>query len=104
VIIVDETVLNVVVPTSRPTSRPSRSRSSPAARLVNVMASTRRMSRSPCSARQAIRRVSTRVLPEPARARMHRGFVGSVTAASWAGSSPSSNESVTIASRYRWLR
>ena len=62
-------------------SASSRSTSSPAARRVNVTASTCRASAVCSRTRNAMRRVSTRVLPEPAGARIASGACGSVTAA-----------------------
>ena len=56
-----------------------RSTSSPAARRVNVTASTCRASASSSRTRHAIRRVSTRVLPDPAGARIASGTCVSVT-------------------------
>src|SRR4051812_249847 len=43
-----------------------------------------------------MRRVRTRVLPEPAPARMHRGLASVVTARAWAGLRPWSNRSASI--------
>ena len=68
------------VGSSRTPSRPSRVRSSPAALRVNVTASTWAGSIASVAACQAMRRVSTRVLPEPAAARIASGWAGSVTA------------------------
>src|SRR5919112_94169 len=77
-----------------PTSSVTRCRISAAALLVNVMA---RMEpgwafRSPT--RYAIRRVSTRVLPEPAPATTSTGPPEWVTACCWGGLRPSSRRSV----------
>ena len=44
-----------------------------------------------------MRRVSTRVLPDPAPARMHSGWIGLVTARRWVSSSPSSSVSTSTA-------
>ena len=74
-----------------PTSAAIRVFISSAALLVKVMA---RISNglTPCSRiSQAMRRVSTRVLPEPAPASTSRGPPVWVTASSWAGFSPSSS-------------
>src|SRR5690606_6591213 len=56
-----------------------------AALRVKVTASTRLGSSVPTAARCAMRCVSTRVLPEPAPARMRRGEASEVTASSCAG-------------------
>ena len=61
--------------------RPSRSSSSPAALRVKVRASTCRGSAAPVATRWAMRRVRTRVLPDPAGARTTRGMAVEVTAA-----------------------
>ena len=62
--------------------------SSSAARRVKVRARTWEAEAWPSATRQAMRRVSTRVLPDPAPARMHSGWPGVVTASSWAALSP----------------
>ena len=56
-----------------------------AALFVNVTASTPPGDTWPVCSSQAMRVVSTRVLPEPAPARMSAGTAGSVTAASCSG-------------------
>ena len=68
------------VTTRRTPSRPSRSDSSPAALRVKVTARTCRGSMAPSAASQAIRRVRTRVFPDPAPARIASGDVRVVTA------------------------
>src|SRR3954470_13477310 len=82
----------------RPSNSSTRSRISWAALLVNVMARI-----SPARARsvwtsQAIRCVSTRVLPEPAPARTSRGPSGCVTASRCGGFNPASRSSRAAAS------
>src|SRR3954451_5730818 len=82
----------------RPRSSSTRSRISWAALLVNVMARI-----SPARARsvwtsQAIRWVSTRVLPEPAPARTSSGPSGCVTASRCGGFNPASRSSRAAAS------
>ncbi len=76
--------------------RPMRDTSSPAARRVNVTASTWRDSSRPSRAPYAMRRVSTRVLPEPAGAMMASGAALEVTASYCAGSRSSSSASRTL--------
>ena len=61
-----------------------------AALLVKVTASTPPGETWPVDSSQAMRVVSTRVLPEPAPARISAGTAGSVTAASCSGFSPRS--------------
>ena len=61
-----------------------------AALLVKVTASTPPGETWPVCSSQAMRVVSTRVLPEPAPARISAGRAGSVTAASCSGFSPRS--------------
>ena len=83
--------------TLRPSSSSTRSRISCAALLVNVMASS-----SPARARsvrtsQAIRCVSTRVLPEPAPARIRSGPSPYVTASRWGSLSPARSASMSLA-------
>jgi hypothetical protein len=56
-----------------------------AALLVKVTASTPPGETCPVCSSQAMRVVSTRVLPEPAPARISAGTAGSVTAASCSG-------------------
>ena len=56
-----------------PTSEPTRARISSAALFVNVTASTSCGSARPLPTRYAMRYAMTRVLPEPAPARMRRG-------------------------------
>jgi len=70
---------------------PSRVSISLAALLVKVTASTPPGDTCPVCISQAIRVVSTRVLPEPAPARISDGTAGSVTAASCSGFKPRSN-------------
>ena len=72
---------------------PSRVSISLAALLVKVTASTPPGASCPVWISQAMRVVSTRVLPEPAPARISEGRGGSVTAASCSGLSPRSRPS-----------
>ena len=76
-----------------PTRRPTRSRISAAALLVNVMASTWYGEMRCSSMRCAMRCVRTRVLPEPAPATTSSGPPVWVTASNWAGFRPASNPS-----------
>ena len=68
------------VGSSRIPSRRSRVRNSPAALRVKVSASVCEGSIASVAACHAIRRVSTRVLPDPAGARIASGWAASVTA------------------------
>jgi predicted Zn-dependent protease with MMP-like domain len=68
---------------------------------VKVSASTWLASASPVATRQAIRRVSTRVLPDPAGARMASGRAGDVTARRWASSRSWSRWSATAGDSIR---
>ncbi len=63
---------------------------------VNVTASTCLASAWPSRTRYAMRRVSTRVLPEPAGARIASGVCGSTTAARWCGSRPARSASMPV--------
>src|SRR3954449_8832768 len=74
---------------ARPTSSSTRSRISPAALLVNVIARISSARAWPVRSRYAMRWVSTRVLPEPAPARMSSGPAPWVTASRCGGLSPS---------------
>ena len=67
----------------------SRDRSSCAALRVKVSASARSGVADPVATRHAIRRVSTRVLPEPAPATTTSGAASEVIAARWRSSHPS---------------
>src|SRR5690242_5887078 len=71
-----------------PRSCATRSRISPAALFVNVMARTSNGDAPSSATRYASRCVSTRVLPEPAPAITSTGPAGIVTASYWAGFSP----------------
>jgi hypothetical protein len=66
--------------------------------LVNVTAISPPGDTCPVCSSQAMRVVSTRVLPEPAPARISAGRAGSVTAASCSAFRPRSNRSVVGAS------
>ena len=83
-----------VVMLSRNPKPRSRVRSSLAALRVNVTDKVRWGSIAPVATRCAIRRVSTRVLPLPAPARMASGLWADDTAANWVGSRPSRRASV----------
>ena len=76
-----------------PTSSATRSRISPAALLVKVIASTSNGDAPSSATRYASRCVSTRVLPEPAPATTRIGPGGSVTASYCAGLSPDRSSS-----------
>src|SRR5918997_151733 len=80
-----------------PTSASTRSRISCAALLVNVMARISPGRACPVPTRWAIRCVSTRVLPEPAPARMSRGPSPCSTASRWGSFRPASSWSVATA-------
>ena len=80
------------------TERREAGRQLPAALRVNVSASTCRGSAVPWSTRQAMRRVSTRVFPEPAPARMQSGLASEVTACCCAGFNPCSSPSAHMCS------
>ena len=71
-----------------PSSSSTRSRISCAALLVKVMASSSPARARPVCTSQAMRWVSTRVLPEPAPARMSSGPSPWVTAARWGSFKP----------------
>ena len=71
-----------------PTRSATRSFISPAALLVKVMARMANGDTPRSPIKWAMRRVSTRVLPEPAPATTSNGPVGWVTASSWSGFSP----------------
>ncbi len=77
----------------RPTSSSTRSRISAAALLVNVMARIEPGCALRSAISQAIRRVSTRVLPEPAPATTRSGVPACTTAARCGSLSPSSSSS-----------
>src|SRR5436305_6102273 len=81
----------------RPTSCSTRSRISPAALLVKVMARIWPGCAAPDATRCAIRWVSTRVLPEPAPARISSGPPGCRTASRWGSFRPSRNDSGAVA-------
>ena len=83
---------------SRIPSNRSLLRSSEAAFRVKVRASTRLGSSRPVRARQAIRWVSTRVLPDPAPAWMARGRASVVTAARCSSFNPLSSASASASS------
>ena len=74
-----------------PTSSSTRSRISAAALLVKVIARISPGSASPVRSRWAMRRVSTRVFPEPAPATISSGLPRCSTASRWAGFSPSTS-------------
>ena len=74
-----------------PISSSTRSRISAAALLVKVIARISPGSASPARSRWAMRRVSTRVLPEPAPATISSGLPRCSTASRWAGFSPSTS-------------
>ena len=74
-----------------PTSSETRRRISSAALLVNVMARIPQGGASPVASRWPMRRVSTRVLPEPAPATTSRGLPRCTTAARCGRVSPSSS-------------
>src|SRR5690606_24285546 len=63
---------------------------------VKVTARTCRASSVSHAARRAMRRVSTRVLPDPAPARIRNGTAGAVTARAWASSRPCTSASASI--------
>jgi len=87
------------VPAVMPLGTPSlarRVRSSPAALRVKVTARVCSASSRPSDAIHAIRRVSTRVLPEPAPARMASGAARLVTASRWVGSRPRSSSLASV--------
>src|SRR5437016_312117 len=71
-----------------PTSWATRSRISPAALFVKVIARISNGDAPSSATRYARRCVSTRVFPEPAPAITRTGPAGSVTASYWAGFSP----------------
>ena len=77
----------------RPTSSSTRSRISAAALLVNVIARIEPGWALRSEISQAIRRVSTRVLPEPAPATTSSGAPACTTAARCGSLSPSSSSS-----------
>ena len=77
-----------------PSSSSTRSRISCAALLVKVMASSSPARARPVCTSQAMRWVSTRVLPEPAPARMSSGPSPWVTAARWGALRPSSRAAI----------
>ena len=85
---------------SRIPSNRSLLRSSEAAFRVKVRARIRLGSSRPVRERQAIRWVSTRVLPEPAPAWMARGRASVVTAARCSSFSPMRSASASVASPY----
>src|SRR4051812_7614681 len=87
-------VMTHIARTARPTSSSTRSRISAAALLVNVMARISSARAWRVRSRYAIRWVSTRVLPEPAPARMSSGPSPCVTASRWGGVRPSSRASI----------
>src|SRR5207249_10450074 len=78
----NDTAPTGIYPLSLHDALPIWSTSSPAARRVKVTASTCRASASSSRTRQAILRVRTRVLPDPAGARIASGKCVSVTARS----------------------
>ena len=78
----------------RPTRASTRSFISAAALLVKVMARIEPGWALRSVISQAIRRVSTRVLPEPAPATTSSGAPAWTTAARWGSLSPSSSSSV----------
>ncbi len=89
------------VPTVRPDSPrgsrlSSRPRISPAALLVKVTARIAHGGTRSTSVSQAMRWVSTRVLPEPAPASTSSGPGGALTASRWAGLSASSRCETSI--------
>src|SRR3954463_3664249 len=81
-------VITHIARVARPTSCSTRSRISPAALLVNVIARISSARAWPVRSRYAIRWVSTRVLPEPAPARMSSGPAPWAPAARCGGLSP----------------
>src|SRR3954468_24129681 len=83
---------------ARPTSSSTRSRISCAALLVKVMARISSARAWPVRSRYAMRCVSTRVLPDPAPARMSRGPSPCVTASRWGSFRPSSRASILAVS------
>jgi hypothetical protein len=87
----------------RPTSSSTRSRISAAALLVKVIASTEPGWASRSEISQAIRRVSTRVLPEPAPATTSSGAPAWTTACRCGSLSPSSSVSGSDVRRPRRL-
>src|SRR5947209_1713855 len=89
-------VITHIARTRRPTSSPARSRISPAALLVNVIARISFGFAASVATRYAIRWVSTRVLPDPAPARIKSGPPGYVTASRWGSLSPSSRASRSV--------
>ena len=76
-----------------PTSSSTRSRISAAALFVNVIARIDPGWTPRCPISHAIRRVSTRVLPEPAPATTSTGDPSCSTASRWGGFRPSSSSS-----------
>ena len=88
-----------------PTSSTTRRRISSAALLVKVMARISHGAASPVASRWAMRRVSTRVLPEPAPATTSSGPPRCSTAARWGGfrsSTSRSTELLRAAARSSW--
>ncbi len=78
----------------RPSSTSTRSRISCAALFVNVIARISLARAIPVCSRNAIRCVSTRVLPVPAPARMSSGPSPCVTASRWGGLRPASRSAI----------
>ncbi len=85
-----------------PTSSATRSRISPAALFVNVMARIEPGWALRAASRYAMRRVSTRVLPDPAPATMSSGPPSCTTAARWASLSPVRISSGSVMRRRGW--
>src|SRR4051812_1314968 len=82
-----------------PTSSPTRAFISPAALLVNVIAASPNGDARFSAIRNAMRCVSTRVLPEPAPAMTTIGPSGADAASRWTGLSPSRIASEVITPR-----
>src|SRR5260221_11849335 len=84
-----------------PSNCATRSRISPAALLVNVIARISNGDAPISATRYARRCVNTRVLPDPAPATTSTGPGGSVTASYWAGFSPERSSSAMSLASYR---
>src|SRR4051794_41148104 len=94
-------VMTHIARVRRPTSDSTRSRISCAALLVKVIARIWPGCTAPDATRWAIRCVSTRVLPEPAPARISSGPPGWSTASRWGSFRPSRNDSGAVAALTR---